>query len=51
MTDLLATRLQKLETQQKEGLFEGARIGIEKECLRVSTDGRVAGTPHPVALG
>jgi glutamate--cysteine ligase len=51
VTDLLATRLQKLETQQKEGLFEGARIGIEKECLRVSTDGRVAGTPHPVALG
>jgi glutamate--cysteine ligase len=27
------------------------RIGIEKEGLRVSPEGRIAATPHPVALG
>jgi glutamate--cysteine ligase len=51
VTDLLAIRLQKLETQQKKRLFDGSRIGIEKECLRVSADGSIARTPHPVALG
>lgn len=50
MTDLLAIRLQRLAEQQ-DGLFGDSRIGIEKECLRVTVDGTIARTPHPLALG
>ncbi len=31
--------------------LRGMRRGIEKESLRVRPDGKVAGTPHPAALG
>jgi len=51
VTDLLATRLQRLAAQQKDGLLNGSQIGIEKECLRVAVDGTIARTPHPAALG
>ncbi len=51
MTDLLAARLQRLATHTKDGPFDGNRIGIEKECLRVIADGTIARTPHPVGLG
>ena len=29
----------------------GRRVGLEKESLRVDASGRIAGTPHPRALG
>jgi glutamate--cysteine ligase len=32
-------------------LLKGSRIGIEKESLRVSSDGVIAQTPHPSVLG
>ena len=32
-------------------VLKGMRCGIEKESLRVRPDGRLALTPHPVALG
>jgi len=32
-------------------LLRGILRGYERECLRVDTDGRLAKTPHPVALG
>lgn len=32
-------------------LLRGIRRGIEKESLRVRMDGKLAATPHPVALG
>ena len=32
-------------------LLQGIRRGFEKECLRVTPDGRLASTPHPAALG
>lgn len=51
MTDLLTTRLRRLAEQQVDGLLGGSRIGIEKECLRVASDGTIARTPHPAALG
>jgi glutamate--cysteine ligase len=51
VTDLLATRLQRLTADQNGGLFAGSRIGIEKECLRVAGDGTIARTRHPTALG
>src|SRR5262245_9896205 len=33
------------------GIISGGRKGLEKESLRVTPDGRIAQTPHPVALG
>ncbi len=44
-------RLQRLSAHQKDSLFDTSRIGIEKECLRVTVDGAIAQTPHPLALG
>jgi glutamate--cysteine ligase len=32
-------------------VLRGIRRGYEKECLRVDTAGRLAQTPHPLALG
>jgi len=32
-------------------IIQGGRKGVEKESLRVTTDGRIAQTPHPAALG
>ena len=32
-------------------LLQGGRKGVEKESLRVTPQGRLAGTPHPRALG
>jgi glutamate--cysteine ligase len=51
VTDLLATRLQRLAALRKDNLFADSRIGIEKECLRVAIDGTIAQTRHPLALG
>jgi glutamate--cysteine ligase len=47
MTDSMAQRLAALGTERLRGM----RRGIEKESLRVDTDGRLAMTPHPAALG
>ncbi len=33
------------------GLLSGGRRGVEKESLRISPDGFLARSPHPVALG
>ncbi len=33
------------------GVLAGGRKGIEKEALRLDTDGYLAQTPHPLALG
>jgi glutamate--cysteine ligase len=32
-------------------LLKMGRIGLEKECLRVNTEGKIAQTPHPEAFG
>jgi len=32
-------------------LLHQRRIGLEKECLRVNSEGKIAQTPHPSALG
>ena len=32
-------------------IIQGGRKGLEKESLRVTPDGRIAQTPHPIALG
>ena len=35
----------------ERGVLIGGRKGVEKESLRVTPDGHVAQTPHPIALG
>ncbi|MBS1202777.1 MAG: glutamate--cysteine ligase [Chromatiaceae bacterium] len=49
--DILARRLETLRGAPSASAFAGNRIGIEKEALRVSCEGRIAATPHPPALG
>ena len=45
--DRLEDRLRALSP----AVLKGIRRGIEKESLRVRSDGALAVTPHPVALG
>ena len=47
---LLMRRLDSLQ-QDAAGALRGIRRGIEKESLRVTQQGRLAQTPHPVQLG
>jgi glutamate--cysteine ligase len=50
-TDLLSHRLSVLAAgPQRDALVTGLR-GIERESLRVTSDGQLALTPHPRALG
>ena len=44
-------RLRQVIAQGSGALLRGGRIGLEKESLRVTSDGTIAGTNHPVALG
>ena len=47
MGDLLETRLLKLSSPEAAGLVRGGQRGVERECLRITPDGRLAQTPHP----
>lgn len=49
MSDLLNRRLSLLGDNLD--LLKQCLHGIERECLRVTQDGRLAQTPHPEALG
>ncbi|WP_434607609.1 glutamate--cysteine ligase [Pseudomonas sp. R1-7] len=51
MSDLLNRRLALLGERANLSLLEQCLHGIERECLRVTGDGRLAQTPHPEALG
>lgn len=45
---------EKLSTLQSAGLSSmmcGKKIGLEKECLRVNSEGKISSLPHPRALG
>lgn len=45
---------EKLNALQSAGLPEmikGKKIGLEKECLRVSSEGSISPTSHPIELG
>ena len=44
-------RLTGLLSASRRGLLQGSLIGLEKESLRVSPEGGIAQTPHPVSLG
>jgi glutamate--cysteine ligase len=49
--DRLETRLLQLSAPEAAGLVRGGQRGVERECLRITPDGRLAQTPHPRALG
>ena len=51
MTGRYDDRLTALAGRGAAGSLSGGRIGIEKESLRISPDGRIAPTSHPEALG
>ncbi len=53
MTDyqIAEERLQKLLDASAEPFTAGSLVGIEKESLRVTENGDIAQTPHPLALG
>ena len=44
-------RLGRLINAGQEHLLKGGKIGLEKETLRVSPDGSIAKTKHPITLG
>ncbi|MES2817432.1 MAG: glutamate--cysteine ligase [Pseudomonadota bacterium] len=51
MSELLSRRLALLGERANLSLLEQCLHGIERECLRVDTDGQLALTPHPERLG
>ncbi|NOT84725.1 MAG: glutamate--cysteine ligase [Methylococcaceae bacterium] len=46
-----SVRLQRLMDDQQQSLLCSGLKGIEKESLRIATNGMIAQTPHPIALG
>jgi len=44
-------RLARLTDSGQGDLLRGAQMGVEKESLRVSPDGKLVQTPHPAGLG
>ena len=51
MSELLNRRLSLLSEGDNLSLLKQCLHGIERECLRVTEEGRLAQTPHPEALG
>ena len=51
MSQLLNRRLALLSERANLTLLEQCLHGIERECLRVTADARLAQTPHPEELG
>lgn len=48
---MVKKRIDRLAASSQPGILAGGLKGIEKESLRVDTDGRLADSPHPRALG
>ncbi|MCP5155388.1 MAG: glutamate--cysteine ligase [Ectothiorhodospiraceae bacterium] len=51
MDRVVEERLDGLAARRTDGTLAGGRIGLEKESLRVTPEGRIAQTPHPAGLG
>lgn len=51
MPSPLQEKLSALKDLGFAGLTQGKKIGLEKECLRVSSEGTISSTPHPKVLG
>jgi len=48
---ILNKRLNLIQENNAETLLENSLTGLEKESLRVNTEGVIADTPHPKVLG
>lgn len=48
---IFTQRLSALRAQGDQALLKGGLIGLEKETLRVSPEGKLSLTPHPAGLG
>jgi len=48
---VIESRISQLLTRDMREALRGRRVGLEKESLRVASDGGIAQTPHPVKLG
>jgi len=48
---LVESRVKELFKHNTSGLLNGRQIGVEKESLRVSPEGRISQSEHPVSLG
>jgi len=48
---MVKKRIERLAAQGSADILSGGLKGIEKESLRVLSDGRLADSPHPEALG
>lgn len=51
MSSKLQNQLHALDTPRGRDILTGIQRGIEKESLRITPDGKLAQTPHPVGLG
>lgn len=51
MYQILNKRLSKIKAAGAEALLKNSLTGLEKESLRVNTEGSIAETPHPAVLG
>jgi glutamate--cysteine ligase len=48
---ILEERLSKIQAAGAQTLLKNSLTGLEKESLRVNTEGGIAETPHPAVLG
>lgn len=51
MPKAIGKKLSALQATASKDLMDGKKIGLEKECLRVTNQGTVSTTPHPKCLG
>ena len=51
MSSIIEQRVTRLLHDDIRQVLRGRKVGLEKESLRVATDGGIAQTPHPEALG
>ena len=51
MTRTLTRRIESIRELQLQGSLTHMQRGLEKESLRIASDGLIAQTPHPAALG
>lgn len=47
----LLKSLEYLQSREGDGALKRIQRGIERECLRITPDGRLAPTTHPIELG
>lgn len=51
MYKILNERINQIQANKAETLLKNSLTGLEKESLRVNTEGSIADTPHPKILG